>query len=96
MQKLGTRSWLSGHLFSIDDVVYVTADVFDSLGSEKYSDFFPNKDKTILEGKIISVSKLTRKERVLFALDGTVSSLDLDCLFKHLHEEQKLLLYTGQ
>ena len=47
MQNLGTCSWSSGHSFSIDDVVYVTVDVFDNPGSEKYSDFSPNKDNCL-------------------------------------------------
>ena len=95
MEKLGTRSWSSTEQFNEGDLVYVEAKVFDKSEKERYSDFFPNREKTILKGEVISVSKITQKARVRFEIDGTTSNLNLKWLSKHLTTDQHKLLYTG-
>ena len=57
MEKLGTRSWSSTEQFNEGDLAYVEVKVFDKSEKEKYSDFFPNREKTILKVEVISVSK---------------------------------------
>ena len=95
MEKLGTRSWSSTEQFNEGDSVYVEAKVFDKKEEEKYSDFFPNGEKTILKGGVISVSKITQKARVRFEIDGTALNLNLKWLSKHLTTDKQKLLYTG-
>ena len=97
MEALGTRSWSTANEeLSQGDIVYVSVAVFDEeRKEEKYSDFFPKKSKTILQGEIISISKVTRKARVKFHIDGTISNIEWKWLIKHLSKEQEELLYTG-
>ena len=57
--------------------------------------FFPNREKTILKGEVISVSKITQKARVRFEIDGTTSNLNLKWMSKHSTTDQQKLLYTG-
>ena len=66
MEKLGTRSWSSTEQFNEGDLVYVEAKVFDKSEKEKYSDFFPNREK---KGEVISMSKITQKTRARFEID---------------------------
>ena len=56
---MGTRSWeVELPRYEVGGSVHVKASYFDSDRSDKkYSDFFKNKEETLLGGKIISVHK---------------------------------------
>ena len=54
--KLGTRSWNDQASFTVGQVVYVPATYFDAASATPYSDCFPYKSKTLLKGKVNTIS----------------------------------------
>ena len=56
MNSFGTRSWYVTPKFSTGSKVYVKVSYFDNPRSrEKYSNFFPFKGESLLEGKVLAV-----------------------------------------
>ena len=66
MNSFGTRSWCMTPNFSIGSKVYVKASYFDNPRSKgKYSDFFPFKGDTLLEGKVLTVQNNVKSVKVI-------------------------------
>ncbi len=91
---MGTRSWSKEVKYNVGESVHVKASHFDKKGSEnKYSDFFPNKENTLLEGHIVSIHN--GSIRVKFLLDDTTSQIKNDQIVK-ITDQNKDLIYSGK
>lgn len=94
---MGTRSWKENlERFSVGQAVFVSAGYFDSGGSEdknKYSDFFEFKEKTLLEGIILSVHRSS--VRVKFKIDDSTSTLNNGDIVK-ITDHNRHLIFHGE
>jgi len=91
---MGTRSWSFIQSFSVGEIIYVEAAYFDNDKEEvKYSDHFQYKEKTLLEGVILSAHQ--KSVQVKFDIDNTTASVPFAFIKKITEENIHLVFKTG-